>query len=104
MVFITTASEEEAAKLGRAVVEEGLAACVNIVPRIRSIFRWQGQVSEEAETLMVVKTRAGLFDALAARAKALHSYDVPEVIAVPIAQGSPAYLSWIREVTRNPQG
>jgi len=103
VVFVTTSSEEEAARIGRALVEGGLAACANVLPRIRSIFRWEGKVSEEQESLMVVKSRSDLFGDLARTVKRLHSYQVPEIIAVPIAHGSPEYLSWIHEVTRQPK-
>jgi periplasmic divalent cation tolerance protein len=101
VVFVTTASEEEAARIGRAVVEDGLAACANVIPRIRSIFRWEGKVSDEQEALMLLKTRADLFDDLAKAVKRHHSYDVPEIIALPIGRGSADYLKWIRDVTSN---
>ncbi len=100
VVFVTTSSEEEAARIGRALVEAGLAACANVLPRVRSIFSWEGKVSEEQESLMVLKTRADLFKDLAATVKKLHSYSVPEIIAVPITRGSADYLAWIRNVTR----
>lgn len=102
VVLVTASSEEEAARIGRALVEGGLAACANVLPRIRSIFRWEGKVSEEQESLMVVKSRSDLFDDLARTVKSLHSYQVPEIIALPIAHGSPEYLAWIHEVTRQP--
>jgi periplasmic divalent cation tolerance protein len=101
VVFVTAASEEEAARIGRSVVEEGLAACANVVPRIRSIFRWEGKVSEEQESLIILKTRADLFEELAAAIKGAHSYQVPEIIALPIGKGSADYLKWIRDMTSN---
>jgi periplasmic divalent cation tolerance protein len=101
VVFVTAASEEEAARIGRSVVEAGLAACANVVPRIRSIFQWEGKVTDEQEALMLLKTRAGLFEELVAAVKGLHSYQVPEIIALPIGQGSADYLKWIRDVTSN---
>lgn len=101
IVFVTAASEEEAARIGRSVVEAGLAACANIVPQIRSIFRWEGKVSEEQESLMLLKTRSTLFPDLVTAIKKLHSYEVPEIIALPIGQGSADYLKWIRDVTSN---
>lgn len=103
VVFVTASSEEEAARIGRGVVEDGLAACANILPGIRSIFRWQGKVSQEKETLLILKTREALFPSLAGRVKALHSYQVPEIIALPIKQGWSDYLQWIRDVTAKPQ-
>lgn len=99
VVFITTPNEEEAAKIGRALVEEMLAACVNVVRSVRSIYRWQGKIEDEAEALMVVKTRLALFDRLSQRVRALHSYSVPEIIAFPIRQGSPEYLKWLADAT-----
>lgn len=100
VVLVIASSEEEAARIGRALVEQGLAACANILPRVHSIFRWEGKVSEEQESLMVVKSRSDLFDDLAQTVKTLHSYQVPEIIAVPIVHGSAEYLAWIHAVTR----
>lgn len=99
VVFITTHDEKEAATLARALIEARLAACVNIINGIRSIYRWQGKVEENAEVLMIVKTRQDLFDPLAERVRELHSYDVPEIIAVPVTRGSEAYLRWINNST-----
>ncbi|MFN3477596.1 MAG: divalent-cation tolerance protein CutA [Candidatus Methylomirabilales bacterium] len=99
VVLITTSSQEEAGKIGKALVEERLAACINIVPEIQSFFSWQGKLEEEREALMIVKTKASLFPSLVERVKALHSYTVPEIIALPIQIGSEGYLRWIDEVT-----
>ena len=98
VVYITAPSREEARALARALVEERLAACVNQVP-IESVYRWQGQVEEAAEVLLVMKTRRATLDALAARVRALHSYSVPEIIALPLVAGSPPYLQWVAEET-----
>ena len=104
VVFVTAASEEEAGKIGRAVVEAGLVACANVIPRIHSIFFWEGKVVQEQECLLLLKSRAGLFEDLIAAVKSGHSYSVPEIIALPIIQGSKDYLAWIREATsRTPQ-
>lgn len=103
IVFVTASNQEEASKIGRALVEGELAACVNVIPAIRSIFRWEGAVTEEQEALLLVKARASLFNDLASRVKAMHSYQVPEIIAVSISKGWPEYLSWIRNVTRQPK-
>jgi periplasmic divalent cation tolerance protein len=103
VVFVTTASQEEAARIGKALVEQELAACANIIPSVTSIFRWEGKVSEEAECLMVLKSRADLFEDLARTVKRLHSYQVPEIIGIPIEQGWPAYLAWVRDSTRKPK-
>lgn len=97
VVFITVPSEAEAARIGRALVEERLAACANIAGEIRSIYRWQGAIEDEPEFLMILKTSQTSLDALIARANELHSYDVPEVIALPIHRGHPPYLDWIAE-------
>ena len=97
VVFVTAPSEAEAARIGRALVEERLAACANITGQIRSIYRWQDAVEDEAEYLMVLKTSDASLDALIARASELHSYEVPEIIALPIHRGFPPYLDWIAE-------
>jgi periplasmic divalent cation tolerance protein len=102
VVLVTTASEEEAARIARSVVEAGLAACANIVPRIRSIYRWEGKVTDEQETLMLLKSRLELFPSLQEEIKRLHSYAVPEIIALPIRKGLNQYLQWIHEETRKP--
>jgi periplasmic divalent cation tolerance protein len=94
-VYMTASSAEEAEKIAAALVEERLAACVNILGGIRSVYRWQGEVQRDDEVALVAKTRAALFDALAARVRALHSYDVPCIVAWPIEAGNPAYLAWI---------
>jgi periplasmic divalent cation tolerance protein len=100
LVFVTTGSSEEAEKIAEALVQERLAACVNIVPAITSIYRWQGEVHRDSEVLLIAKSRPELFDSLAARVKELHSYEVPEVIALPIVVGSEAYLNWIDEAVK----
>lgn len=95
-VALSTAPDgETAARIARALVEERLAACVNLVPAVRSIYRWQDRVEDEAEVLLVIKTRAERIDALAARLRALHPYELPELVALPVAAGSAAYLAWV---------
>jgi periplasmic divalent cation tolerance protein len=98
-VYVTAGSREEAERLARAVVEERLAACANILPPIRSYYRWQGRTEEAEEVAIVMKTVAERFDALAARVRALHSYELPAIVALPIAAGLPAYLEWIAAET-----
>ncbi len=100
VVFVTTGSEAEAETIAKALVEERLAACVNIISPIRSFYRWQGRVADDREWLLMIKTQADVFDALAARVHTLHSYDVPEVIALPILAGAQNYLDWIQQETR----
>ncbi len=97
VVFITTSSTKEAETIGRALVEGRLAACVNISPGVRSLFRWQGVIEDQEEVLLLVKSRSDLFPRIIEAVKRLHSYTVPEVIAVPILAGSPDYLAWIDE-------
>jgi periplasmic divalent cation tolerance protein len=103
VVYITAPNEEEAAAISRTLVQEHLAGCVNIVKDIRSIYSWQGKVEDDEEVLMIVKTRMKLFSALTARVKELHSYTVPEVIAIPIIDGSEDYIKWLKEVTSQEQ-
>lgn len=100
IVFITAFSEDEAAKISRALVEARLAGCVNIIKDIRSIYSWEGKIEDEAEVLMIAKTQKHLFDSFKKKVKELHSYTVPEIIAMPIVEGSEDYLKWLREVTR----
>ncbi len=100
IVLITAASQEEALKISGTLVEEHLAACVNIIPQVRSLFFWEGKTQESAEALLVCKSRKPLFDELVLRVKALHSYSVPEIIALPIIAGSREYLSWLQESIR----
>jgi len=99
IVFITASSEEEAAKIARALVEARLAGCVNIIKNIRSIYSWQGKIEDEPEVLMIAKTQKSLFDSLTKKVEELHSYTVPEIIVLPIVEGSKDYLKWLREVT-----
>ena len=99
VVFVTAGSESEAETLARVLVEERLAACVNIVGPIRSIYRWEGKLIDDQEWLLVIKTQAERFSAVETRVKALHSYQVPEVIALPILAGAEDYLRWLRSET-----
>lgn len=98
-VFITASKEEEAVHIAKELVGSGLAACVNIIRDIRSVYSWQGKIEDEAEVLLVAKTRAELFEDLMKKIKALHSYSVPEIIALPIVEGSEDYLTWLRNET-----
>jgi periplasmic divalent cation tolerance protein len=100
VVFVTCGSEDEALKIARTLVEERLAACANMVSPLRSIYRWEGKIWDEKEWLLIIKTQQFRFEDLAKRVKALHSYSVPEIIALPITESSPAYLNWIEENTK----
>ena len=100
VVLVTTPSAEKAAEIARTLVEERLAACGNVVPAIRSIYCWEGKVEEAGEALLILKAPRAGFAALRDRVVALHPYDVPEVIALPVEAGHDAYLEWIARSTR----
>jgi periplasmic divalent cation tolerance protein len=100
VVLVTAPSAEKAAEIGRAAVSERLAACAKVVPGIRSIYWWEGKVQDEPEALLVLKTTRARFEALRDRVLALHPYQVPEVVALPIDAGSEEYLEWIARETR----
>ncbi len=99
LVVLTTAgSDEEGRALARILVEAHLAACVNVIPGVRSIYRWEGSVCDEGEVLLVSKTTRARFDALAAAIRKHHSYDVPEIVALPAAAVDPIYAQWLRDM------
>ena len=95
VVLSTCGSPEEAERIARALVSKRLAACVNLIPAVRSIYRWKGAVEDAQETLLVTKSSRALFEELRAEIEKLHSYEVAEVIAMPIVDGSEAYLEWL---------
>lgn len=97
VVYVTAPDSDTAARIARSLVQERLAACGNIVPGLRSIYTWQGQVHDDAEVLLILKTRAERVADLAARVVALHPYDLPEVIALPVSAGLPGYLQWVAD-------
>ncbi len=99
-IYMTAGSADEARTIGRALVEEQLAACVNLIDGMRSIYRWNAELQEDAETVLIAKTRDDLVDALTDRVRALHSYDCPCVIALPMVAGNPDFLDWIGRETR----
>ena len=99
VAFVTCGSEEEALKIANALVEARLAACVNVVAPMRSIYRWEGKIWDEKEWLLIVKTQRHRFEALEKKVKSLHSYSVPEIISLPITEGSSRYLNWLAEMT-----
>lgn len=101
VVFSTFPSPEKAAEVARTLVTEQLAACVNLIGPVRSIYRWRGEISDDAETLAVIKTTRERFDAMKARLVELHPYEVAEVIAMSIEDGHAPYLAWIADSTRN---
>ena len=101
IVVFVTAPAEEAPGLAGKLVEERLVACVNIVPGLRSFYWWQGKVEDEPEVLCIMKTQSHMFEQLRDRVRELHSYEVEEIIALPILAGNPPYLDWIKENTKN---
>jgi len=99
VVLCTTPNADVGAELGRRLVEQRLAACVNIVPVVRSIYEWQGEVKDDGESQLLIKTTRSRVDELAQCIRKHHPYTEPEIIAVPIVAGSPSYLAWVREQT-----
>ena len=103
VVFMTAASGEEATRLADMLVGAHLAACVQILPEMESVYRWQGKIERESEVLLIAKTVRAKFGDLEREVRALHSYDTPEIVAVPIVMGSAPYLHWLVEATLNPR-
>lgn len=102
LVFTTCPDEATARQIARALVEERLAACGNVVPGLTSIYRWRGEVETAAECMLLLKTRDDLLEPLARRLDELHPYEVPELLALPVGAGTPAYLQWVVEETGGP--
>ncbi len=100
VILITAKDKKEAEKIAKKLIKSKLAACVNIVGGIKSLFWWQGKVDQAKETLLIVKSRKEKFEKIAKLAKAIHSYDVPEIIAIPIVSGFKPYLNWIDDSIR----
>ena len=97
LVITTSGSDSEAKKLAQALIENKLAACVNIIPSITSIFRWEGKISAEPELMLIAKSHQKFFSKIKEKILSIHSYDIPEIISVPISEGSEEYLKWIEE-------
>jgi periplasmic divalent cation tolerance protein len=95
VVLMTAGSQEEAVKIANVLVSEMLAACVNVLPGVTSIYRWEGELQRDQEWLLVAKSRREVVDDLVRRVQALHSYDLPEVVALPVVGGNEAYLRWV---------
>ena len=100
IVFVTTSTRDEASHIAEVLVSGQLAACVNIIPSLESIYRWEGKIARDHEALMIIKTSEERYADLERRIKELHSYGTPEVIAIKIEQGSADYLKWIRDSTK----
>lgn len=99
VVYVTCKDDQEAMKVGKAVVEARLAACANVFPSVRSMYWWKGELVTDTECVLVMKSRVGLMDALIAKVKEVHSYTVPCVVALPVLEGNPDYLKWIIQET-----
>jgi len=95
VVFSTCSTPEEAAKIARKLIDERLAACVNVAPRVRSFYRWKGAIEEADECMLVIKSSRDLFERLRLELEKVHTYEVPEVVAVPVVDGAPNYLNWV---------
>ena len=100
-VYMTTGTQEEARRIGRALVEARLAACVNIISGMNSIYWWEGELQDDNETVLIAKTREELLADLIDKVKAMHSYECPCVVALPIEAGNPAYLDWLARETES---
>lgn len=98
-VYVTAGSADEARKIGRVLVEERLAACANIIDGMHSIYRWEGDIQEDAECVLIAKTREAHVAALIERVKALHSYSCPCIVTLPVLGGNPDYLAWLESET-----
>jgi periplasmic divalent cation tolerance protein len=99
-VFITAPTKAEADQIAEMLVDTKLAACVQILPEIESVYRWQGAIERQKEVLLIAKTTAGCFADLETRVRAIHSYDTPEIVATPLTSGSPAYFEWLKDSVR----
>lgn len=100
VVFCTAANKKEAGRIAKGLLKDKLCACVNIIDNVASLFRWQGKIDNAKESLLVIKTRRAVFAKLTKKIRSLHSYEVPEIIALPIIAGNKKYLEWIDESTR----
>jgi periplasmic divalent cation tolerance protein len=96
LVFTTCPDAATAGVIGHSLVEEGLAACINILPPMQSIYRWKGQIETASEQQLIIKTTRTRFTAVRDRIRALHPYELPEILAVPVADGLPEYLAWLK--------
>lgn len=102
LIYITTSGQEESARIGRVLVEERLAACVNIIPSIKSFYHWEGSLEEDEESVLIVKTTSELTQQIIKRVRELHSYDNPCIISIPITGGSRDYLEWLNNEVKKP--
>jgi periplasmic divalent cation tolerance protein len=103
LVFTTAGSPDVARRIAMGLVENHEAACVSIIPGLRSIYRWQGEICDDGEWLLLIKSSRSRFEDVRARIRGLHSYDVPEIVAVPLTDGDPAYLQWLNDQLQAPR-
>ena len=103
VILVTAGKLTEAKRIARQLVDSKLAACVNILPRVQSIYRWQGKVADEKEFLILIKSRRDLFSELRAAVLKLHSYTTPEIVCLPIVDGLPDYLQWVGDSVKQAQ-
>ena len=97
IVFVTTCNKEEGLKIAKTLLKERIIACANIIEKVSSLFWWKGKIDEEEEVLLIMKSHQRLFNKLSVRVKELHSYEVPEILAFPIVEGSKSYLNWMKK-------
>ncbi|MDP3066322.1 MAG: divalent-cation tolerance protein CutA [Methanobacteriaceae archaeon] len=97
LIYITTSGEDESEKIAKKLLEEKLAACANIIPNIKSLYWWDGEIEEDTESILILKTRSNYLDTIIKRVKDIHSYEVPCVLEIPIKNGSEEYLKWLEE-------
>ena len=95
VIFVTTSANEEARKIANVLLNQRKVACVNIVPRVNSLFWWEDKIDSAQESLLIIKTKTSLLNEIVSLVREVHSYDTPEIIALPIVGGNPAYLEWI---------
>lgn len=101
VVLVTTATQGEAIKIARAMVSAKLAACANIIPAIQSVYRWKGKIVKEQEVLITLKSTKSQYQALEKAIKAMHSYETPEIIALPVSEGFSSYIAWVNDETHH---
>ncbi len=99
VVWVTCANSDEAERIASGLVSDRVCACVNILPKVRSVYRWEGKIEKANEVMLVIKSRTALFDKIKDKVKSLHSYECPEVIQLPVTQGHKPYLDWVKENT-----
>ncbi len=103
LVMVTTGSEEEAVKIARVLLDERLIACANLIGKIRSLYHWKGEICDDPEVLLLCKSQGHLFDRISEKVTSVHSYEVPEIVALPLIKGFEPYFQWLVEETSGPQ-